>query len=85
MLGLPFVSCVFFCVDASLLYIVGTDANIIDYVLQSRCPATTIVTMIVTMTVTMIVTVGTHGCMWVVSLPVQGHGILKTFSADMGG
>jgi len=66
-----------FCVDASLLYILGTDANIIDYVLQSRSP-----TMVIIM---MIVMVGTHSCMWVVSPPVQGHRTLKTFSADMGG
>jgi hypothetical protein len=33
----------------------------------------------------MIVTVETHGCMWVVFPLGQGHGTLKTFSADMGG
>ena len=66
-----------FCVDASLLYILGTDANIIDYVLQSRSPAMVIIMMIIM--------VGTHSCMWVVSPPIQGHRTLKTFSADMGG
>jgi len=66
-----------FCVDASLLYILGTDANIIDYVLQSRSPAMVIIMMIVM--------VGTHSCMWIVSPPVQGHRTLKIFSTDMGG
>jgi ABC-type enterochelin transport system permease subunit len=75
-----------FCVNASLLYILGTDANIIDNVLQSRCLVMMIGMMIVVMMIgMMIVTVGTHGCMWVVSPPVQGHETLKTLSADMGG